>query len=354
MVYIIIIIILVILGLKGDSKPKKSKSLYKTNKRVSFEQPKSNVHEEKVSNVEKPEIPSPTEPIVEKPKNLFSVETAVEKPEKEISNVEKPIVEKPEKEISNKEIIVEKPKNSSSTESIVISKPIHSSKIETEVKDICVKSENICSPKIETNVLSSEEESFKKHKIIGDELELEQRLVISSNFSYIDAFYDMYIPYNNSYIQVDAILVTHRGLIVIECKNYMGHIYGSVHKDYWAQYRGRKSYKIINPVVQNNNHIKAIKKFLNLEIPCYNIINYGNADFRKVYLGDSNAILINRTEIVDMILNILNKSPYIVNNYDYITNILRNIEHYRDDPKIQKQHKDYVNRCKNYYEKRNI
>lgn len=198
---------------------------------------------------------------------------------------------------------------------------------------------------------SYEDKSFKRAKEIGDKLEVKQKRMISDFFPDISGFYDMYIPYNNSFTQIDAILVTHHGLIVIECKNYTGRIYGGVHKDYWTQYLGEKSFKIINPIAQNNNHIKALKHFLNINVPCYSIINYGNADFRKVNWVNSGATLVNNNNIIKAISDILSEYSRIEVNTDPIINKLQAIKHYNKDTKVLEMHKQYVAQCKEYYER---
>jgi len=54
---------------------------------------------------------------------------------------------------------------------------------------------------------------------------------------------------NGKYTEIDLILVTQKGLFVIESKNYGGWIFGSEHNDNWTQtFRGGQKHKFYNPI----------------------------------------------------------------------------------------------------------
>ena len=60
--------------------------------------------------------------------------------------------------------------------------------------------------------------------------------------------------------QIDHVVVSTRGIFVIETKNYKGSIYGSEHKDYWMHTLGRHRYSLYNPIIQNENHIRFLMR----------------------------------------------------------------------------------------------
>ena len=62
---------------------------------------------------------------------------------------------------------------------------------------------------------------------------------------------------NDEFSQIDLVLVTSEGIIVIEVKDYSGWIYGSGNNTNWTKVLsyGKKKYKFYNPIKQNNNHI---------------------------------------------------------------------------------------------------
>ena len=64
--------------------------------------------------------------------------------------------------------------------------------------------------------------------------------------------------------QIDHILVSKKGIIVIETKNYSGRVYGSEEQLNWTQVLryGKIKNKIYNPRRQNQTHVYRIKKLL--------------------------------------------------------------------------------------------
>lgn len=62
--------------------------------------------------------------------------------------------------------------------------------------------------------------------------------------------------------EIDLLVVSTRGLLVFECKNYAGNIYGDTKRKYWVQYLGRKKSYFYNPFMQNRGHIKHLRAYL--------------------------------------------------------------------------------------------
>ena len=87
---------------------------------------------------------------------------------------------------------------------------------------------------------------------------------------------------NNISHQFDHILIRHNGVFVIETKNYYGEIKGSIEDTYWTKtYINRRKVvidKFMNPIKQNNAHIRYLKKILGRDIPLINIVCFVNND----------------------------------------------------------------------------
>ena len=68
---------------------------------------------------------------------------------------------------------------------------------------------------------------------------------------------------NNSH-QIDHILVSKKGIFVVETKNYSGTIYGSDYQKEWTQVFnfGKQKYKFYSPVRQNYTHVEVLNKIL--------------------------------------------------------------------------------------------
>lgn len=89
-----------------------------------------------------------------------------------------------------------------------------------------------------------------------------------------------YIPKNNNETtEIDIIMIHYSGIYVFESKNYSGWIYGQENDYYWTQVIARKGNiyknKFFNPIRQNAYHIKWLKKLINVNLPIYSIIVFG-------------------------------------------------------------------------------
>ena len=91
---------------------------------------------------------------------------------------------------------------------------------------------------------------------------------------------------NNVSHQMDHILIRHNGVFVIETKNYYGNISGNIDDSMWVRHirmRGRlQPKKFVNPIKQNNAHIRYLKKVLGKDIPFINIVVFVDNDVSKL------------------------------------------------------------------------
>jgi hypothetical protein len=63
----------------------------------------------------------------------------------------------------------------------------------------------------------------------------------------------------SGYSQIDHLVITPYGIIVIETKNYQGTIYGGKDRKTWSV---NGKYKMMNPFIKNYGHIEAIKSYV--------------------------------------------------------------------------------------------
>lgn len=85
---------------------------------------------------------------------------------------------------------------------------------------------------------------------------------------------DLLIKYRDRASQIDHIVLSHKGIFVIETKNYSGKIYGDTYSKYWIQkLKGRKR-TFYSPILQNKTHVNAVKSLLKTydDIPIYSIV----------------------------------------------------------------------------------
>ena len=117
--------------------------------------------------------------------------------------------------------------------------------------------------------------------------------------------------------QLDNLLITSKGVYVIEVKNYAGRIYGNQYQDQWQQTikyvntrrgrRGRMYTKthieknpLFNPIKQNQIHVNAIKRnILSIQgLPIYNMVVFTNqTDLTNIEMKDDSSYVMNRRHL---------------------------------------------------------
>ena len=74
---------------------------------------------------------------------------------------------------------------------------------------------------------------------------------------------DLMIPSSNGRTsQIDHVVVSTKGIFVIETKNHAGRISGSENAQYWQQHLSNQSRGFYNPLLQNRSHLRAIRKLM--------------------------------------------------------------------------------------------
>lgn len=83
--------------------------------------------------------------------------------------------------------------------------------------------------------------------------------------------------------QIDHILITQNGILVIETKHYSGWLFANGKQKYWTQIIYRMKNKFRNALFQNNMHVQAVQQLLDF-IPKEQIqglvVFTGNAEFK--------------------------------------------------------------------------
>jgi uncharacterized membrane protein YwzB len=128
-------------------------------------------------------------------------------------------------------------------------------------------------------------------------------------------YHDLYVKKNDgTYSQVDLVVVTEVGIVVIEVKKCSGWIYGVGDRKNWVQVLayGKEKYSLYNPIFQNDGHIRAIKNSLpnNLNVTFYSmIVFYGDCKLKKISKVPSDVLVVKSNNAIDTFNDILVKSP---------------------------------------------
>lgn len=156
-------------------------------------------------------------------------------------------------------------------------------------------------------------------------------------------FRNVYIPISdNRTAEIDLIIVSKKGLFVIECKNYAGNIYGDMNRKKWIQYVGSKKSYFYNPFLQNLGHVKALKNYFKdfgemPIIPMISTIDRGNWKVRN--LKDSDYLLGYNSHLKD-IYSAIPDSSIMAEHWNKITLMLS--ERSRPGEEIAQKHIENV------------
>lgn len=99
-------------------------------------------------------------------------------------------------------------------------------------------------------------------------------------------FHDILLPSRDGKTtQIDHLILSIYGIIVIETKNYKGWIYGDEKKTYWTQVIYNRKEKLYNPIFQNFGHIKALEQIIGTQ-PFVSIIAFNpKATLKKIEIN---------------------------------------------------------------------
>lgn len=111
------------------------------------------------------------------------------------------------------------------------------------------------------------------------------RKLITSNFKSpnFHLLNNVTIPFQDGTTQIDHILISTKGIFVIEVKHYSGWIFGNEKSDQWMQSIFRVKSRFQNPIHQNYRHVKALQHLLDFlpKEQIHSIVVFsGSAEFK--------------------------------------------------------------------------
>jgi hypothetical protein len=92
------------------------------------------------------------------------------------------------------------------------------------------------------------------------------------------------LPFQDGTTQLDHVLVSTKGIFVIETKHYSGWIFANENSQHWTQIIYRLKNRFQNPVHQNYRHLKAIQQLLDFlpKEQLHSVVVFsGNAVFKS-------------------------------------------------------------------------
>lgn len=112
--------------------------------------------------------------------------------------------------------------------------------------------------------------------------------------------FNVYIPNRSGALtELDIVMISTKGIYVVENKNYSGWIFGDEKSKNWCETIKGKKYFFYNPVKQNASHIKNLEKVINVGEEKYkSIIAFNaNANLKKITIESKNLHVMVSTKI---------------------------------------------------------
>ena len=169
--------------------------------------------------------------------------------------------------------------------------------------------------------------------------------LLKKGFPSVTIYHDLIIKKdNNGFSQIDLVLVTSEGIIVIEVKDYSGWIYGSGNNTNWTKVLsyGKKKYKFYNPIKQNNNHISELRKTLNQfeNIPFFSVIVFfGDCELKEINYVPKGTYLVKSHRVFEVLNLIKNENePTHYTNKREVVDTLKQLVSLGENTDYQKQH----------------
>ena len=169
--------------------------------------------------------------------------------------------------------------------------------------------------------------------------------LLKKGFPSVTIYHELIIKKdNNGFSQIDLVLVTSEGIIVIEVKDYSGWIYGSGNNTNWTKVLsyGKKKYKFYNPIKQNNNHISELRKTLNQfeNIPFFSVIVFfGDCELKEINYVPKGTYLVKSHRVFEVLNLIKNENePTHYTNKREVVDKLKELVSLGENVEYQKQH----------------
>ena len=153
--------------------------------------------------------------------------------------------------------------------------------------------------------------STYRPELTNQELRVVKELTENCGFNPYCIFVDNYI-YDSSLAQIDIIAVWKYGILIIECKDWHGKLYGNQKQDNWTLIsdNGNKT-TCYNPITQNRKHIITLRDYDDYRQFIDSIIVFGNhLDITHLDLGInqsnslSNEVITTEQNLCDAIKNL--------------------------------------------------
>ncbi len=114
------------------------------------------------------------------------------------------------------------------------------------------------------------------------------------------ALRNVYVPKGDGETsEIDAMVITQKGIFVIESKNYSGWIFGNEADRYWTVVlEGGHKNRFYNRIMQNRGHVKWLANYLADDTPLFSIVAFSvRCELKKVMVSNKEVRVIKRDRL---------------------------------------------------------
>lgn len=173
--------------------------------------------------------------------------------------------------------------------------------------------------------------------------------------------FNVYIPKSNGgTTEIDVLMISPKGILVFESKNYSGWIFGNENQKNWYQTLSSGKGKVhkeafYNPIMQNKSHINHLQNLLGERIPLHSIIVFSNnCTLKDIQIYSPDVTLINRARIKEAVENIYNISNGISLNVQQVNDLYNKLYPYTQvSDSVKAQHIENIKNPANHYSSTN-
>ena len=162
-------------------------------------------------------------------------------------------------------------------------------------------------------------------------------------------FHDLIITKSqNKFSQVDIVLATTEGIVVIEVKDYSGWIFGNGNQTNWTQVMnyGKNKYRFYNPIKQVKSQVLSIKNSLMQfdQIPFFSIIVfYGDCQLKEINYVPENTFIVKPHRVLEVLNSIKsNNDPAPYKNKQEVVDVLKQAVLNGSNKDYKKMHIDNI------------
>ena len=162
--------------------------------------------------------------------------------------------------------------------------------------------------------------------------------------------FNCYIPNRSGEkTELDIIMISTKGIYVVENKNYSGWIFGDEQSKNWCETLKGKKFFFYNPVKQNKSHIRNLEKVLNIGEDKYiSLITFNKNAILKKVKTESPKLYVKKYDELKKFIKEQEKCPDIL-QHEEIEEIYENLL-----PGTQlndKEKQEHIERIKKQYKK---